>query len=131
MLQALSLATPRSRSAGETQLRLLWRLEAGLPSPEVNPVIHDRRGNLLAMADLLDPEAGLAGEFDGALHRDPRQHADDNAREEWMEQAGLIVVRATGRDLGPQRTRTVARLRAARRRAPAWEVDATRGVRRA
>ena len=35
----------------------------------VNCPIQDLAGNLLGIADLLDEEAGLAVEFDGADHR--------------------------------------------------------------
>lgn len=113
---AARLASYRSRSAGETKLRLLWQLEARLGTPQVNANVLDTDGNLLAIADLLDDRLGLVGEYDGATHRDVRRHADDNAREEWLENAGLIVVRASAPDLGVHRRRTLARLDAASRR---------------
>ncbi len=105
-----ALADPRALSPGETRLRLMWVLDAGLPVPEVNADVFGIDGGFLGMVDLLDPEAGFIGEYDGAYHRDALQHAHDNAREEWLEDTGLTVVRAGGHDLGPFRIRTVRRL---------------------
>jgi hypothetical protein len=124
-LAAVRRATPRSRSSGETRLRLLWTLDAGLPEPVVNPSVRLLDGFLLGMPDLLDPEIGYAGEYDGAGHRDPDQHARDNVREEGFEGGGLVVVRFGSIDLGPARRRSVARLEAGRRRA----VEAARSPR--
>lgn len=115
--RAIDLADPRALSAGESRFRVLWVVEAGLPAPEVNPLLFDPSGFFLGMVDLLDPETGLAGEYDGAHHREAQSHADDNAREEWLEDAGLTVVRACGTDLGRHRLRTVRRLQTAHRRA--------------
>jgi hypothetical protein len=115
--QAVALADPRARSKGESLLRLVWRLDAGLPTPEVNASVRNLDGRLLGIADLLDPAAGLVGEYDGALHREAESHTRDNAREEWLEDAGLIVVRATSIDLRRRFvSRTVLRLRTAYRR---------------
>ncbi len=110
--RAVALADPRTRSCAETRLRLLWVLDAGLPAPLVNPSVQHIDGYLLGEVDLLDPEAGLVGEYDGAAHRVLAQHAADNNREEWLEDAGLIVFRATGVDLTSQRRRSIARLKA-------------------
>jgi len=116
-LAVIRRASCRSRSSGETRLRLLWTIEAGLPEPVVNPVVRLLDGFVLGMADLLDPVVGYAAEYDGAVHRQADQHARDNVREEGFEGGGLVVVRFGGVDLGPARRRSVARLRAGRRRA--------------
>lgn len=121
--RAARLASWRSRSAGETRMRLLWRLDARLGDPEVNASVFDRDGHLLGMTDLLDPARGLVGEYDGAAHRDVQHHANDNAREEWLENAGLIVVRAGSPDMSTHRKRTVARMEAAANRAALRERD--------
>jgi hypothetical protein len=94
-------------------------MDAGLPEPVVNPTVRLLDGFLLGMSDLLDPDLGLAGEYDGAGHRDPDQHARDNVREEGFEGGGLVVVRFGGVDLGPARRRSLARLQSGRRRARA------------
>lgn len=107
---ALRLATPLARSPRETALRLCWLLECGLPAPQVNPEVRDRRGHLLGLGDLLDPQSGLLAEYDGAGHREERAHVLDNAREEALEHAGLTVVRVGNLDLGRYRARTRQRL---------------------
>lgn len=124
---AVQLCDPRARSTGESRLRLVWMLDAGLPRPEPNPRISTLDGHLLGIADLLDVEAGLVGEYDGGGHRDLDQHTADNAREEWLEAAGLVVVRATAVDVRRSaRARTVARLHAGRRRGMARDRAADR-----
>lgn len=116
VLAAVKRACYRSRSSGETRLRLFWTLDAGLPEPVVNPSVRLKDGFLVGMPDLLDLDAGMAGEYDGAGHREPGRHADDNAREEGFETRGLIVVRFGSLDLGPRRRRSVQRLATSRRR---------------
>jgi hypothetical protein len=113
----LALADRRSRSSGESRLRYIWVVQAGLPRPQCNPYVLDGTGDVVAMTDLLDLETGLAGEYDGAEHRSLRQHTADNAREEDLEGLGIEVVRATSLDVGPLRDRTVARILAGRGRA--------------
>jgi hypothetical protein len=112
--RAVQLADPRALSTGETRFRLVWILDAGLPRPQVNPTLRTPDGFLLGMVDLLDPEAGLVGEYDGAGHRELERHVLDNAREEWMEDTGLIVVRACAPDVRvANRARSALRLRIA------------------
>jgi len=113
---ALALADCRSRSPAETRLRMLWTLRAALPRPEVNAKILDSAGRLLGIADLLDYEAGVVVEYDGADHRGLERHTADNAREESFECHGLVVVRVTALDLYRWPQRTGQRLRAARER---------------
>ncbi len=113
----LALADRRSRSSGESRLRYIWVVEAGLARPQCNPYVLDGTGAVVAMPDVLDVESGLAGEYDGADHRSLRQHTADNAREEDLEGLGVEVVRATSLDVGPLRVRTVARILAGRERA--------------
>jgi hypothetical protein len=124
--RAVPLCDPRARSTGETRLRLIWVLDADLPLPEVNPSIYDEEGRLLGISDLLDPSLGLVGEYDGAGHREADRHTLDNHREEGLEDAGLIVVRATSIDVGLERRRTAARLVGASRRAQRQQGEARR-----
>jgi hypothetical protein len=112
---ALDLASEHSRSPQESRLRLVWQLDAGLPRPLVNQPVWDREGRMLGIADLLDEEAGLVGEFDGADHRTAARHTADLARQERLERCGLVVVRVTGLDLRDPR-RVVERLRFQRSR---------------
>jgi hypothetical protein len=113
---ALDLATEHSRSPNESRLRLVWLLDAGLPAPLVNCPVHDRRGRLLGIADLLDAEAGLVVEFDGAEHRRARRQTADVQKEDRLRRVGLEVTRVTGLELS-DRTSVAGRLRGARRRA--------------
>ena len=105
------LVDPLSRCPGESRLRYLWVVEAGLPTPHCNAYVVDAFGTVVAMPDLLDPEAGMVGEYDGATHRELASHTEDNVREESFEAMGLVVVRATSLDLGPHRDRTIRRVR--------------------
>ncbi len=113
---ALILSREGSRSPNETRLRLVWELDARLPRPEVNCPVLDRHGTLLGIADLLDVEAGLAVEFDGAEHRLVGRHSRDVAKDEAFRGHGLEVTRVTGQDLR-DRQLVVRRLLAARKRA--------------
>ena len=75
----------------------------GLPRPRVNRPVYAVDGWFLGIPDLLDEESGLVAEYDGAGHREAKQHARDNAREKLMEHHGLVVVRACASDLGAHR----------------------------
>lgn len=97
--KALDLASERSRSPNESRTRLIWEVDAGLPRPLVNQHVWDLRGNLLGIADLLDVEAGLVGEFDGADHRAALMHTNDIGRQERFERHLIEVVRVTGLDV--------------------------------
>lgn len=122
---ALGLASEHSRSPSETRLRLVVELDAGLPRLWVNPVVHDRSGRRLGEVDLLDVEAGLVIEYDGADHRSAAQQSYDVGKEAALRRVGLEVVRVTGPDLRcPERV--VDRVLTARGRA-LFEAEATRG----
>jgi hypothetical protein len=114
--KAVSLASEHSRSPNETRTRLIWVLDAGLPPPRVNQPVFDHAGRLLAVADLLDVETGVVGEYDGADHRAARAQTNDTAREDRLRRHGLEVFHVTGLDLAHP-DRVVSRMHAARRRA--------------
>lgn len=113
---ALALASEHSRSPNETRLRLVWVIDAALPEPWVNCDIRDRNGKFLGIADLLDPEAGLVVEFDGADHRSRARQNRDVNKEDAFRRAGLEVARVTGTNLRDPAL-VADRLRAARDRA--------------
>ncbi len=114
--QALRYASEESASPGESRMRLLWVVDARLPRPLVNQPVFDDRGRLLGVADLLDPVAGVVGEYDGSSHRTARRHAADVGREHGMRQAGLEYFTVTGPDLGDA-VRVVERMCCTRARA--------------
>jgi hypothetical protein len=96
---AIPLADDNSWSPQETKLRLIWTLDAGRPRPLTNRPIFDLDGNLLGYPDLLDPVAGVVGEYDGAGHRDAAQHSSDVDREARFRDHALEVFRVTGPDM--------------------------------
>jgi hypothetical protein len=113
----LPLVDPAARSTGESRLRYIWVVDAGLAVPACNPYLVDQQGTIVGMSDLLDTEFGLAGEYDGSTHRDLAEHTADNTREEGFEGLGVVVVRATSLDVTRHRSRTVDRLLDGRQRA--------------
>ncbi len=96
--RALDLGSERSCSPWETRTRLVAELDADLGRLEVNVPVFDLAGTLLGVVDLLDRRRGLVVEVDGDHHRGREQHAQDNRREERLEQAGLVVVRVSALD---------------------------------
>lgn len=110
ILRVASLADGRAKSRPESVMRWIWVVEAGLPRPLVNHSICDSWATLLGEPDLLILDAGLVGEYDGAHHRELRQHTSDNIREELFEGRNLEVVRATSIDLWPRRPEYVQRV---------------------
>jgi hypothetical protein len=79
-------------SPQEVLMRLTWTLDAGRPRPLCNVPIFDGSGHHLGTPDLLDPEAGIVGEYDGALHLLGQQRARDVRREHAFRSAGLEYV---------------------------------------
>lgn len=113
---ALGLASERSQSPAEVRMRLVWELDAGLPRPLVNQEIFDRRGRFVAMVDLLDPVAGVVGEYDGAAHRRTARRGRDIGREELLRRLGLEYFDAVAPDLR-DRAALADRMRSTRARA--------------
>lgn len=126
---AVRLADENAWSPMEVGLRLDWHGGAVL----TNRPIFDLHGNHLATPDLVDPVAGVTGEYDGALHLSGSRRARDLQREADLRGHGIepvTQVSADLRDLGPYRERVrAAYARAARRPAsertwtlelPAW-----------
>lgn len=126
--RVLDLCEPGTESPQESVLRLLW-LGAGLPRPMVNPRVLDRTGRFVGRVDLLDPDAGVVGEYDGGLHAGSARRSKDAARQESLEELGLVVVRATSVDVDGSGARAwQARLRAAYGRAGRRPATARRWV---
>lgn len=113
--QAVDLAIDRSASPWETRLRMKAVRDLRM-KVVANPPIFDLSGNLLGIADLLEPSTGVVLESDGAHHRDVQTHRDDNIREEAFEHAGLVVARFSAEDHA-QPAQVVRRIDAAKRRA--------------
>lgn len=97
--KALAMVVADARSPQETWMRLMWEVDAGLPRPLVNQPIFDLRGNLLGIPDLLDPELGVVGEYDGAAHKHRDRHQRDVAREQLFRAHGLECFSLVGGDM--------------------------------
>ncbi len=114
--RALDLADENSRSPAESRLRLVWVLDAGCPPPLSNREVFTLGGRLLGVADLLDPVAGVVGEYDGEDHAGAGRRSRDADRDSAFRDHGLEVFRVTGFD-EHQPHAVVARVRAAYARA--------------
>lgn len=96
---ALALIRTRSESPAETRLRLLI-VDAGLPEPELNYLIHQRNGAFLARVDMAFPDRRVVLEYEGDGHRvDRHVWFRDIRRREHLEDLGWRVVRVTAADL--------------------------------
>lgn len=114
--EALVHVEENSWSPRETGFRLVWTQDAGLPTPLCNVPIFDRFGRHLGTPDLFDPDAGLVGEYNGAVHLETRQRGWDITREEGFRRHGLEIVTSVSTDAG-NRDALVARIIASRKRA--------------
>ena len=113
---ALKLASDHSRSPQETRMRLVWVLDAGLPTPLCNVPVFDCAGRLLGLPDLPDPVAGVVGEYNGADHKELDRRRSDNAREAGFRNVGLEYFDLVEGDLA-DRTHVVRRMQETRDRA--------------
>lgn len=94
---ALILSEENVWSPMETEMRELWR-GTGRGRPLCNVPIFDLEGRHLATPDLLDPVAGVAGEYEGEVHLVGSRRAQDLAREGLMRRHGLEVVTMVSAD---------------------------------
>ena len=113
---ALELADERSRSPSETRMRLIWILDAGLPRPVCNRAVFSLTGELLGVPDLLDVEAGVVGEYDGADHLADNRRSRDLGREGLFRNHGLEYFTLVAGDMHDV-DRVVDRMQSTRRRA--------------
>lgn len=89
---AVALAQENSWSPQETVMRLLWQLE-GFDRPLLcNAPLFGPDGVHLLTPDLLDPELGVAGEYNGAVHAGDEPMGRDLDREETYRRHGVEVV---------------------------------------
>jgi len=88
--RALAMADGRSESPMESRLRVIL-LDAGLPPPDVQVWVGDRR------IDLAYRDVKLGIEYDGDTHRD--RLVEDNRRQNWLVAAGYVLLRFTAADV--------------------------------
>ncbi len=96
---ALRWAHEKSLSPGEPRLRLIWVLDAGRPLPLCNKPVFDLHGRVLAVPDLLDPDAGVTGEYNGSIHRRAAAARRDAERDAALRRHGLETMAAVGADV--------------------------------
>jgi len=101
--RALELADDRCLSPMESRLRMIWCLDAELPTPRCNWPVADEFGNFIGRPDLLCEELAVVGEFDGSEHRSRSRHRDDLRRDDAFRRVGLEPFRVVGADLGDTR----------------------------
>jgi very-short-patch-repair endonuclease len=105
--RALDLVDGGAESPKETELRLLL-VRDGLPRPVTQVHVGRRR------VDIGWPHWKVGVEYDGEQHwTDPRRHADDIQRLEYLAAPGWIIVRVSARQLRFERDETVRRVRRA------------------
>jgi hypothetical protein len=129
--KALTRADENAWSPPEVRTRLVWTEDAELPPPFTNRPVFDRWGRLIGTPDLLDEEAGVAVDYDGALHLVGSQRRRDRDREEAFRGVGLeyLTVLAGDHDITRLATRMLAARSRARFEAPstrAWTIDPPR-----
>ena len=112
---AVALAGLGCWSRPEVAMALMWMLDADLSRPLCNVPVFDLAENLVAIVDLLDPEAGCVGEYQGADHKEGERHRNDVAREQGLREVGLECFEVVGGDLSDNDL-VVKRMLAARRR---------------
>ena len=124
--EAIGHADENAWSPMEVVMRLIWTCTAGLPRPLTNRPVFDLHGRHIGTPDLLDVEAGLFGEYDGAMHLDGKRRLRDLVREDAFRRLGLEGVVMVA---GETRDEVAARIVAARERALShsnprlWTID--------
>lgn len=96
--EAVALMDAGGTSPKETWLRLLV-LDAGLPKPEAQLMVHNGDHYPLAYLDLGWSRYLVAAEYDGDQHRkDRKQYLKDIGRLQMLERLGWLVVRVVAED---------------------------------
>ena len=139
-------AVPRARenawSPQEPTMRLCWEATVARSALLCNPPVFDRSGNHLFTPDLLDPVAGVAGEYNGRVHLEDRPFRRDLDKEAAYRQHGIemaVMMSADRVDTDNFERRLLAAYDRARRRPlsgtwtldqPDWWVDTSTVARR-
>lgn len=113
---ALAWAEENVWSVQEVGMRLEWLTARPSAVLRCNAPLFDHRGRHLVTPDLIDPVAGVVGEYDGLLHLEDGQRRRDLDREEIYRELGLEAVTMMSGDLADRR-RFLSRLDGAYRRA--------------
>ncbi|MCD4533709.1 hypothetical protein LRP67_06410 [Nocardioides sp. cx-169] len=124
--EALALAEENVWSPREVDMRLVWRGATGARMRLLcNVPVFDLHGRFVGTPDLLDPVAGIVGEYDGGHHLAGAQRAKDVAREAELRATGLEYVTMLAAD-HPHTHQFERRLRDCIRRAERRPADERR-----
>jgi hypothetical protein len=111
--RVVDMADGCSESPGESWTRLVLTA-AGLPTPELQALIQDETGSVVARVDFLFPAQRVVVEFDGAVkyggaaQRGQLALIAEKRREDAIRRLGFVVVRLTWGDLSsPERVRAL------------------------
>jgi len=88
-----------SWSPAEVTMRRVWEHDAELPRPLCNRPVFALDGRHLGTPDLIDPVAGVVGEYNSALHLEGARRSIDVGREARFRAAGLEFVEMLAGDL--------------------------------
>lgn len=86
---ALDRACAECRSPRESEMLQVWESDVGFPRPLMNREVLDLFGRVIAVVDLLEPESGTYGEYNGAAHRSRERQRRDEARADALRGVGL------------------------------------------
>ncbi len=94
----LPLLEENSWSPMEPVMRLAWQA-SGQGRPRANRPVFDLNGSFVGTPDVLDPMAGVYGQYDGALHLAGEVRGQDVAKEAAYRDLGLEGVTMMAGDL--------------------------------
>lgn len=125
---ALALGDENSWSPRETALRGVWTRRAGLSRPLCNRPVFTLDGRHVGTPDLIEPELGLVGQYNGADHITLAGTAADVKKEAAYRELGLetvtmLVTDRTDLDDFVRRLREAARRAGARTGPRRWTTD--------
>ena len=125
---ALALGEENSWSPKETAMRGVWTRRAGLVRPLCNAPVFTLEGRHVGTPDLIDPELGLVGQYNGSDHLSLAGTAVDVKKDAAYRELGLETVTMLVTDFADlddfTRRLLEAARRAARRTAPRlWTVE--------
>lgn len=99
LLAAVERASEGAESPQEVALRRVWVERTDLTTPLANVDVYDDCGRFLGRPDLLDPELGIVGDYDGAHHRETAARRRDVVREAGFRDCGLEYVSVVAGEL--------------------------------
>jgi hypothetical protein len=126
---ALAAGEENSWSPQETRMRGVWTRRAGFPRPLCNAPVFTLDGRHVGTPDLVDPETGLVGLYNGSDHLSLVGAASDVKQEAAYRDLGLEPVTMLATDWMDQdgfvdRLHAAARRLAAAGGRPGWTIDA-------